>query len=96
MEFASIFFVRQVMLNAARDAARSYSIGDLSAQEARQRSLDLLPNSMFTASASSASSESLDRWIEVRIPVKDAAIGDPLNVLGSSNLTVRVTMRRED
>lgn len=96
MEFANFFFTRNVMLHAARDAARSYATGDLTAAEARQRSLDLLPNANFKAFASPSSSTDLDKWIEIRIPVDDAALGDPLNILGSSNLVVRVTMRRED
>lgn len=96
MEFASFFFTRNIMLHAARDAARSYAVGSLTAAEARARATELLPNQNFRASTSPSSSTEPDRWVEISIPVEDAALGDPLNVLGQSNLVVRVTMRRED
>ena len=52
MEFASFFFTRNIMLHAARDAARSYAVGSLTAAEARARATELLPNQNFRASAS--------------------------------------------
>lgn len=96
MEFASVFFVRHVMLNAARDATRSYSIGDLSSTDAQQRALALLPAGNYTVTTSPQTDPGLDRWVEVRLPMDEASLGDPLNVFSNSNLTVRVTMRRED
>ena len=98
MEFASLFFVRHAMLNAAREASRSYAISESTAAEAEQLALDQLAgvNVSFSAAASTESNTSVERWVEVSVPIDEAALGDPLSVLDGSDLTVRVTMRREE
>lgn len=98
MEFASVFFVRHAMLNAASEASRSYAINESSAAEAEQLALDQLSsvNATFTATASPEADTALERWVEVSVPIAEASLGDPLNVLGDHDMTVRVTMRREE
>ena len=98
MEFASVFFVRHAMLNAASEACRSYAINESTASEAEELAINRLAgvNATFTATASPQADAALDRWVEVSVPVSEASLGDPLNVLSSSDMTVRVTMRREE
>lgn len=98
MEFASIVFVRHAMLHAAGEAARSYAINESTGAEAEQLALDDLSGitATFTASSSADSDTSVARWVEVSVPASQASLGDPLNVMGGSDLTVRVTMRREE
>lgn len=98
MEFASVFFVRHAILHAAREASRSYAIGESTQAEAESLALSQLSaiGADFGASASPQSDSSVERWVEVSLPISQAALGDPLNVLGTSDLTVRVTMRREE
>lgn len=98
MEFASVFFVRHAILHAAREASRSYAIGESTQEEAEALALAQLSavQADFAASASPQSDSSVERWVEVSLPISQAALGDPLNVLGDSDLTVRVTMRREE
>jgi Flp pilus assembly protein TadG len=98
MEFASVFFVRHAILNAAGEASRSYAIGESTAGEAEALALAQLSaiGASFSATASPQSSSSVERWVEISVPISQAALGDPLNVLGDANLTVRVTMRREE
>ena len=98
MEFASLFFVRHAMLNAAREASRSYAINESTAAEAEQLALDQLAGvgANFTATTSAQSDTGVERWVEVSVPMVEAALGDPLNVLSGDNLAVRVTMRREE
>ena len=98
MEFASLFFVRHAMLNAAREASRSYAISVSTAADAEQLALDQLAgvNVSFSAAASPESDTGVERWVEVSVPIDEAALGDPLSVLDGSDLTVRVTMRREE
>lgn len=98
MEFASVFFVRHAILHAASEATRSYAIGESTESEAETLALGELSaiNASFAVSASPQSDTSVERWVEVSLPMNQAALGDPLNVLGNSDLTVRVTMRREE
>lgn len=98
LEFASVFFVRHAMLNAASEATRSYAINESTSGEAEQLALDGLSglNATFSVTTSPDSDTALERWVEVSVPVSEASLGDPLNVLGGDSLTVRVTMRREE
>jgi len=97
MEFATVFFVRHAMLHAAGEAARSYAIGESGETEAEQLALDQLAGvpAEFSATASPEGDAGLERWVEVSVPVDQASLGDPLSVMGGADLTVRVTMRRE-
>ena len=98
MELASVFFVRHAMLNAAREAARSYAIQEFTAGEAEQLALDLLSgtNLNYTATSSPQTDTGVERWVEVSVPTSDAALGDPLGLFSGGDLQVRVTMRREE
>jgi Flp pilus assembly protein TadG len=98
MEFASVFFVRHAILSAASEASRSYAIGESTSAQAEQIALTQLAgiNADFSATSSSESDTGLERWVEVSVSMNQASLGDPLNLLGSSPLTVRVTMRREE
>ncbi len=98
LEFATLFFVRHSMLHAAREAARSYSINEFNDIETQQLATDILAgiNANFTVEVSPQASADVERWVEISIPIGEASLGDPLSVLGSQDLTVRVTMRREE
>ena len=98
MEFSSVFFVRHAMLNAAREAARSYAIQEFSSGDAEQLALDLLSGTSlnYTASSSAQTDTGVERWVQVSVPTSEAALGDPLGLFGSGDLQVRVTMRREE
>lgn len=98
MEFASLFFVRHAMLNAATEASRSYAINESTAAEAEQLALELLAavNANFSAASSPQADTGVERWVEVSVPVAQASLGDPLNVLSDHDMTVRVIMRREE
>jgi Flp pilus assembly protein TadG len=98
LEFSTLFFVRHTMLHAAREAARSYSINEFNSTESEQLAADSLAgiNANFTVEASPQESADVERWVEIRVPIGEASLGDPLSVLGVQDLTVRVTMRREE
>lgn len=99
VEFGTVTFVRSAMLNAARDAARSYSIGEVDAGGAANLAQQRLPsinNIAFTVTTSASGSGSVDRWVEISTPLDGAALNDPLGLFGGGQLTVRVTMRQED
>ena len=98
IEFATVLFVRHAMLNAARDAVRSYSIHEFDSAGAITLATERLPaiDVGFTVSATPDSDPGIDRWVEISVPMTEASLGDPLGVLGDGDLTVRVTMRQED
>ncbi len=98
MEFSSVFFVRHAMLNAAREAARSYAIQEFTAGESEQLAQDLLSGTSlnYTVTASPQADTGVERWVEVAVPTSEAALGDPLGLFGSGDMQVRVTMRREE
>jgi Flp pilus assembly protein TadG len=98
MELGTVFFVRHAMLNAARDAVRSLSIGELDASGAAALAQQRLPsvNLSFAVTTSADSDTSLDRWVDISTPLSGAALNDPLGLFGDGQLQVRVTMRRED
>jgi Flp pilus assembly protein TadG len=97
-ELATVLFVRHTMLNAARDAARSLSIREVNSAGAIALAESRLPSSSitFTVTASADGDGAVDRWVQVSTPFSEAALGDPLRILGGGDLAVRVTMRQED
>jgi len=98
IEFATLFFLRHAMLNAARYAVRSYSIRELDATETAALANQRLPaiNVNFTVTVTPDSDTNVDRYVQVSCPLSEATLGDPLGLFGSGDLAVRVTMRQED
>lgn len=98
MEFATLLFVRHVMLNAAQDAARSYAIREVDSAGAIALATERLGamNVSFSITATADADSGLDRSVEISAPIDEAALGDPLHLLGGGAVTVRVTMRREE
>jgi Flp pilus assembly protein TadG len=95
-EFAAVFFVRHAMLNAARDAARSFSIREVNSSGAIALATERLPGSSLSFSVTASGDGEMDCWVDIRVPISSAALGDPLRVMGGGDLAVRVTMRREE
>jgi Flp pilus assembly protein TadG len=98
VELATVLFVRHSMLNAARDAVRSLAIGELDSAGAIDLASQRLATTSigFSVTTTPDSDSGLDRWVQISAPMSDAALGDPLAILGGGDLTVRVTMRKED
>lgn len=98
LETSSAFFFRHTMLNSAREAARSFAIQESNASGAAQMALDSLAliNAQFTVETSADADAGVERWVQIRVPMEDATLGDPLNLYSGQTLTVRVAMRREE
>lgn len=98
VEFATVLFVRHAMLNAARDATRSFAVHALDSNGAIDLASQRLPavGINFSITATSDGDSGVDRWVQISAPFSEASLGDPLGLLGGGNLTVRVTMRSED
>ena len=98
MELGLLFFVRHAMLNSARDAARSYAIGEFDAAGTAALASQRLQgiNVGFTITTSPDADTGADRWVQIVAPIDGAVLNDPLNLFADDYITVRVTMRRED
>lgn len=101
IEFSTIFFVRQSMLNAAGDAARKLSISDgLSTSEAEQVAYERLAsiNANFNVTATEQPAfinGQFDAVVEITVPREDISLGLPLGFGREGNIAVRVVMLKE-
>ncbi len=101
IEFGSAFFLRQNMLHAAREAARTLAVKEATAAEAIVVAQDHLANIAgvdFTITVTEPDpnvAEDHDVVVAITAPLSQAALGDPLGVLGDGTLEVEVTMRKE-
>lgn len=99
IEWGSVMFVRNNMLHAAREGCRAFAVrnvdeaGAIAITETNLTSM----NFDFDVTASPDSDPGEERWIEITTEWSEVAMGDPLRLFSSrDDLTVRVTMRRED
>ena len=98
LETSSAYFFRHMMLNSAREAARSYAINESDAAAATQLAIDSLSsvNAQFSVTASPDADTGIERWVRIDVPMEQATLGDPLNLYSGRTLSVRVAMRREE
>lgn len=104
IEFGSIMYTRQQMLYAAREAARSYAVGQSTAGEAQDvafKRLDIDTGSVskndikFTVTVTEPGGDSNDVDVKITVPMAAAAIINPLGDLINGTLEVNVVMRME-
>ena len=106
VEFGSVLFVRQTMVQSARSGARQLAIQGATQEEAIAIAQDSLSSANIngaTITAQNAYAGSGDDaaargiWVQIDLPVRNALIvPDFLGVFsGNANLTVRSTMRKE-
>tara|TARA_B100000676_G_C17456370_1_gene521585 strand:+ start:117 stop:563 length:447 start_codon:yes stop_codon:yes gene_type:complete len=104
IEFGSIMYTRQQMLYAAREAARSYSIGQSTSAEAKGIAFNRLEidtsqvsesDIKFTVTITEPNDGVGDVKANIKVPMADAAIINPLGDLISGELDVNVVMLME-
>ncbi len=96
MEFGSVFYIRNIMLHAASDAARLLAVPGITIADAEQLAQDRLSSlsGSFTVSASeqpSAIPGNIDVTVEITVPKADISLG----LLGTGDMAVSVTLRKE-
>ena len=99
IEWGSVMFVRNNALHAAREGCRAYAVRDVGADGAKAITENRLTdmNFDFTVTTSPENSTDTERWVEVSVDYAEIAMGDPLKIFSNKDdMTVRVTMRRED
>jgi Flp pilus assembly protein TadG len=97
IQFGNIMLTRQMMVYAAREAARSYAVGESTASEAIEIALDRLSDSSLTfdVNVTEPSGGSNDVSVQVTVPMADAALVNVLSTLFSGDIETTVTMRSE-
>ncbi len=103
IQFGSVLYLQSNMANAAREAARSMSVGESNiatqsppeAGSAEYLALNWLANwnLPFTVVATEPNPDQVT--VQVSVPASQAAFGDMFGIWGSSTLTTTVTMRKE-
>ncbi len=96
IQYGSIFYTQHMMTYAAREVARSFSMGEITATQAQARALELLAPSgpkQFNVTVEETGGVINDVTITIGLPRVDAAlINLPINLI-TGNVTARVTMR---
>jgi hypothetical protein len=100
IEFGSILHMRHTMLHAAREAARTLAVENGTISQAVSVAETVLPDSDdldFEVSASQPHPDDFmrDVEVEIKLPLKQASLGDVFGMFGEDYMTVRVTMRSE-
>ncbi|MEW6745842.1 MAG: TadE/TadG family type IV pilus assembly protein [Planctomycetota bacterium] len=101
IEFGTIFFLRNNMFHAAREAARGVSVGELTGEEAEALAIGLLAEfgvefSVTVTVPDPGNPDDHDVVVLITAPLAAAALGDALGLFDESDvLQASVTMRVE-
>ena len=96
IQYGSIYYTRHMMVYAAREVARSFSMGEINATQAQARALELLSPSgpqQFNVSVVETGGVINDVTVTIDLSMADAAlINLPINLI-TGDITASVTMR---
>ncbi len=98
IQYGNIFYTKHMMVYAAREVARGYAMGEITATEAQVRAHDLLSPSQsqtFTVNVVETGAAPADVTVTIDLPMAQAALINlpmPLDLM-TGNITASVTMR---
>ena len=99
IQFGLVMFTQQMMVYAAREAARSYAVGTSTAAQAQTLAEGLLPatssNYTVTITEPDTSAGETDVTVLISTPMSDAAIVNVLGSVMSGNIQAQIVMRVE-
>jgi Flp pilus assembly protein TadG len=96
IQYGLILNTRQLMTYAAREAARSYAIGESTSDEAQALAITLLNNATYNY-ATDLTDDGTSVQFDITLPMAEAALVNALETsLMSGNIAVSVTMRLEE
>lgn len=100
IEFGSVLFLHNNMLNAARGAARRMAVAEMTAVEAEALAGTLLANWSLTFTVVAQEPDPLDPTdndvvVTVTVPIRDATITNAFGLFPAGTLSASVTMRKE-
>ena len=95
IQYGLVLNTRQLMVYAAREAARSYAVGESTEAEAEALVVTLINNNNLNPVVE-LSDDGTDVTIDVSVPMSEAAIVNALaSTLMEGNIEVSITMRLE-
>ncbi len=96
IQYGNIMYTQHMMVYAAREVARSYSMGEINVAEAQERALDILsagtPTS-FDVNVVETGGVANDVIVTIDLPMAEAAIITLPNDLFDGLVSAQVTMR---
>jgi len=98
IEFGNILFTRQMMVYAAREAARSYAVGESNVAAAEALALTRLSDLTLTFNVDvveTATAAGADVTVTITVPMADATFVGFLGPIFVGNIQALVTMRVE-
>ena len=100
VNFGLIFFIHNNMVNAAREAARSLAVKEVTAAQAETIARDQLtfPGLNFVVEITEPDPNipaEKDVIVVIRVPLSEASLADVLGIFSSGDLRAQVTMRKE-
>jgi|GEM_PF-791484 len=96
IQYGLILNTRQLMTYAAREAARSYAIGESTGDEAEALAISLLNNASYNYDTT-LTDDGTSVQFDISLPMAEAALVNALeDSLMSGNIEVSVTMRLEE
>ena len=96
IQYGLILNTRQLMTYAAREAARSYAIGESTEAEAEALAISLLNNASYNYDTT-LTDDGTSVQFDISLPMAEAALVNALeDSLMSGNIEVSVTMRLEE
>lgn len=99
IQFGLVMFTQQMMVYAAREAARSYAVGTSTAAQAQTLAEGLLPatSSNYTVTVTEPDTDlgETDVIVLISTPMADAAIVNVLGSVMSGNIQAQIVMRVE-
>lgn len=99
IQFGLVMFTQQMMVYAAREAARSYAVGVSTASQAQSLTQGLLPatssNYTITVTEPDTGAGETDVTVTISTPMSDAAIVNVLGSVMSGNIQAQIVMRVE-
>ena len=98
IQFGHVLHTQQLMVNAAREAARSFAVGASNSAQAQQLARGLLASTtlVYTVTVTQApSAGGNDVTVQITTPMAAAALVNVLDVVFAGNIQASVTMRVE-
>lgn len=101
IEFGTVLHMRQTMVSAAREAARTLAVQGGSIAQAEAAALNRLPEGDdftfdITATKPGPNDPNRDVVVQISLPIEEASLGNMFGFFGENAMSVSVTMRSED
>ena len=97
IQYGNILYIRQLMTQAAEEAARAYAFDSMAAADAETLAEERLENTglVYTVTLSEPSSSETNVKVEITTPMEDAALVNMLGSVMDGDIEVFVILRMQ-